>query len=88
MRSYFPLDNNECTLGTDNCHDDATCTNTYGSFYCTCNTGFTGNGVNCSGKFYTQGLTALPSLMSLLKLQICSLYFKYPSFPLYGLPDC
>ena len=42
-------DNNECTLDTHNCHDDATCTNTYGSFYCTCNTGFTGNGVNCSG---------------------------------------
>ena len=48
----FLLDNNECTLATHNCHDDATCTNTYGSFYCTCNIGFTGNGVNCSGMIY------------------------------------
>ncbi|MDI3281758.1 DUF4215 domain-containing protein [Polyangium sp. 15x6] len=37
----------ECALGTDNCSDDATCTNTPGSFTCTCNMGYTGNGVVC-----------------------------------------
>ena len=34
-----------------NCHADAKCTNTKGSFYCTCVNGYSGNGVNCIGKF-------------------------------------
>jgi len=41
-------DDDECTLSTDNCSDDATCTNTAGGFSCACNAGFTGNGVTCS----------------------------------------
>ena len=31
------------------CHSDANCTNTDGSFYCTCHTGYAGDGVTCSG---------------------------------------
>ena len=33
-----------------NCDADANCTNTKGSFYCTCHLGFSGDGVICSGK--------------------------------------
>ena len=42
-------DNNECLIGTHNCHDVAECTNTNGSFYCNCTAGFTGNGTFCQG---------------------------------------
>ena len=46
----FTIDNNECTANTHNCHSDATCNNTHGSFTCTCNAGFSGNGMTCTGK--------------------------------------
>jgi hypothetical protein len=39
---------NECTLGTDNCDANAACADTDGSFTCTCNPGFTGDGVSCT----------------------------------------
>ncbi|XP_072041696.1 uncharacterized protein [Amphiura filiformis] len=40
-------DINECTNGEHNCHDDATCTNTMGSFSCECNSGYSGDGTVC-----------------------------------------
>jgi len=41
-------DVNECGLDTDNCHVNATCADVIGSFECTCNSGFEGDGVNCA----------------------------------------
>ena len=46
----FPLDIGECEEEIDNCHADASCTNTDGSFNCTCLIGYSGDGVNCTGK--------------------------------------
>jgi len=43
-------DIDECERGTDNCHVNAICTDVIGSFVCTCNSGFEGNGVNCTSK--------------------------------------
>ena len=44
------LDIDECAAGgSHNCHPDATCHNNIGSFYCICNTGYTGTGTGCQG---------------------------------------
>ena len=44
-------DIDECLESLDNCDMDlANCTNTIGSFNCTCIDGFTGDGVNCTSK--------------------------------------
>ena len=40
----------ECALGTDNCDVNADCTDTDDAFYCTCKSGYTGNGVTCTGR--------------------------------------
>ena len=42
-------DINECELETYPCHFNASCTDTEGTFNCTCNEGFEGNGLNCTG---------------------------------------
>ncbi len=38
----------ECTLNTDNCSPNATCTNTAGGFLCACRPGYTGTGTTCT----------------------------------------
>ena len=42
-------DINECTVGTNNCDAQATCNNTFGSYTCACNSGWTGRGEDCTG---------------------------------------
>ena len=45
-------DINECASpGDNNCSTNAACTNTPGGFTCTCNQGYTGDGVTCTGIF-------------------------------------
>lgn len=46
------LDLDECKLDTHNCHSDGVCTNTKGSFVCSCKTGFKGTGVQCQGMYF------------------------------------
>ena len=41
---------NECSLNTDNCDANAACTDTEGSFTCTCNPGYTGDGITCTSE--------------------------------------
>ena len=40
-------DIDECETGNDNCHENAQCTNTEGSFTCSCNPGYAGDGTEC-----------------------------------------
>ena len=46
---YSDID--ECALGLDNCHADASCGDAIGSFVCTCNPGYTGDGVTCTSEY-------------------------------------
>ena len=43
-------DIHECNRGLGECDLNVTCINTFGSYVCMCNTGFTGNGFICMGK--------------------------------------
>ena len=43
-------DINECMSGSHNCHANATCNNTDGSFTCACVMGHSGNGLTCGGR--------------------------------------
>ena len=49
---FFSSDNDECSLGTNTCPH--ICTNTIGSFYCGCKTGFQLNSddATCDGEYY------------------------------------
>ena len=44
-------DIDECSSDYSPCHEQATCSNEVGSLSCDCNTGFTGNGFHCDGKW-------------------------------------
>ena len=44
------LDINECA-GTNDCDENAFCTNTEGSYTCSCKSGYAGNGQSCTGIF-------------------------------------
>ena len=52
MVFLYPMttDINECEMETDNCNDNATCTDTIGSFNCTCNAGYDGDGFICTSR--------------------------------------
>ena len=49
LNTSIIADIDECASNTDNCNDNAECSNSNGTFTCTCNTGYTGDGVTCDG---------------------------------------
>jgi len=42
---------NECLNGENDCSTNALCENTQSSYTCTCNDGYDGDGVTCTGTF-------------------------------------
>ena len=48
--SHISTDIDECEAGTVSCHTNAECTNTDGSYTCSCSSGFSGDGMSCVGK--------------------------------------
>jgi len=48
MISFLPIDVNECLTNNGGCNAHAQCTNTIGSYNCTCIPGYFGNGIECS----------------------------------------
>ena len=43
-------DINECSTGQALCHNYSTCTDTEGSYECTCDIGFSGDGLHCTSQ--------------------------------------
>ena len=41
---FLSLDIDECATSSDDCHAEATCADTVGSYTCTCNAGYEGDG--------------------------------------------
>ena len=48
--AYSALDIDECAINAHNCDENANCTDTDGSFECTCVSGYMGNGILCQSK--------------------------------------
>ena len=50
FHEYIFPDINECADKADNCHADAKCINMIGTYNCSCNDGYSGNGFHCEGE--------------------------------------
>jgi len=46
----YSADVDECATNSHSCNENAACSNSVGSYNCTCITGFIGDGFNCSGE--------------------------------------
>ena len=46
----FLADVDECIAAKHTCDANANCVNTHGSYNCSCKSGYTGDGFNCTGE--------------------------------------
>ena len=66
MVCWCEADVDECAVNNGGCSPQANCTNTLGNLTCTCMEGYLGDGVNCTGRFFSQ--RNLPCLYLPLRL--------------------
>ena len=74
----IPIDDDECKNGLHNCDINADCTNTNGSFECTCKDGFLGDGNTCIGKYFFK--------CHYLTNWMCKIYFDNTAENLHVVP--
>ena len=73
---YSCTDADECAMDKHNCSSDGDCANVMGSYQCTCNPGFTGDGKTCQGKLAVSvrvSLTCVMQKISLVGLELLDL---------------
>ena len=63
------IDINECDDGTASCDVNAQCINTDGSYNCSCSSGYSGDGMTCTGKW---GGTSEYIKLALTHIHVCS----------------
>ena len=49
IKCEWCIDIDECSVFNESCHAQAFCYNTEGNFTCTCQSGYIGDGFNCTG---------------------------------------
>ena len=92
------VDTDECSTVSP-CHANATCNNTEGSYTCTCDSGYSGDGSLCNGrKFFWFNKVTIEKIY--LKKVYCNILccFSFPNFadrdecltvsPCHGNPTC
>ena len=77
---YIYTDIDECSSNSDNCAEQATCSDTEGSFLCSCNTGYSGDGINCNGIVIISFNTLLFSILHLNKNTVTVTIIDYVYF--------
>ena len=81
-------DINECSVNRGGCHVNADCQNEPGSYSCTCKTGYSGNGSNCTGisliiQFDTNKHCLLPLVTFTLTVLCVCLIIIIPKYCVY-----
>ena len=75
---YYFAEINECEIEAHNCSSNAFCNNTKGSYICTCEPGYIGNGVNCTGKIRKRKPSADSPEKPDRKVLLFNKYFRLP----------
>ena len=76
----FLADIDECASPeTNECDTNAECSNTEGSYTCSCRKGYTGDGKNCAGNFFFLFYFA-PALKSAIVVSLVFFHIMLASF--------